>query len=360
MAKYASESWSNSKAQTWEGIEGYVPEWIKKDQLNTKQQALRDKQTPDMMSKEDFAKMYGFVYGDDIDKAYDQAVKAKYDEMDAYSRMARDSSLQDMTASHDQYLQTLREQRARAPQTGIMKGASMAAELQGMFGSQNNMVESQQAYQDQMAKLMYERGTATEQARINALQDKNKVAAQMGQLGTEKYGMDVQNEASYLSYLAQYDQNTAAMLQAAGVWNQAEGQNTRRKTSESTSSSYSYDDSANIAAAAQRYAADQSAAAQRDAANAAASAQRYAAQQAAASRPSGGGGSSPDKSAYNTLYNAYKDQGLSHDNAVLAAMGRQPNMDIPEGRKIDLPSQNKKTPVARHTGTFGRVFGKKY
>lgn len=302
MAKYASESWSNSKSQTWEGIEGYKPQWIDKKDVKTKLDPVRQKQDPKKMSKEDFGRLYGFVYGDDIDKAYESAMNAKYDELDSYTRMARDTSLQDMSNSHDQYLQTLRDQRAKSPQTGIAKGSSMAAELQGMFGSQNQMVESQQQYQQQMAKLAAERGTAAEQARINALTEKNKVASQMGSIGSDMYGYDVQNEASYLSYLGQMGQNQAAMLQAAGVWNQAEGQNTRRKTSESTSSSYSYDDSANIAAQAQRYAADR-----------AASAQRYASDKSASA--------AQNNPAFDAAVAAYRKKGMSQEDAVLAALG---------------------------------------
>ena len=56
--------------------------------------------------------------------------------------------------------------------------------------------------------------------------------------------------------MGQENANIAAMLQAAGVWNQAEGQNTRRKTSEASSWDSSYDDSADVAAAASRYSAD--------------------------------------------------------------------------------------------------------
>ena len=247
---------SGSKSTTWEGIEGYVPDWIKKDSLQTKLNPIREKQTQQMMSKEDFKKQYGFIYGDDIDKVYQDAVTAKYDEIDGQTRLARDTSLQDMASGHDQYLQTMREQKAGGTQSGIMKGANLASEMSAMFGSQAVNSESQQGYATNMAKLANERGTAAEEARINAMKDKNSVANQMGVLGLEKYGYDVQDEASYLSYMGQENANIAAMLQAAGVWNQAEGQNKRRKTSEASSWDSSYDDSADVAAAASRYSAD--------------------------------------------------------------------------------------------------------
>lgn len=243
---------SGSSSTTWEGIEGYVPDFIKKGDIKTKLNDTRSKQQQQLMSKEEFASKYGFVYGDAIDKAYQDANKAKFDEIDALTREARDNSLTDMAANQDNYLQTIREQRANAPQTGIMKGASMAQEMAGMFGAQQASGEAQTGYANTMGKLANERGTSAEEARINALKEKNSVANQMGVLGMEKYGYDVQDEASYLSYLGQENANIAAMLQASGVWNQAEGQNTRRKTSESSSYEDFTDNSAEVNAAAQR------------------------------------------------------------------------------------------------------------
>ena len=248
---------SGSKSETWEGIEGYKPQFIQKSELKTDLHAIRDKQNPTMMDKQEFASKYGFIFGDQVDKIFQDANTAKFDEIDGLTRKARDTSLTDMAAGHDQYLSTLREQRANAPQSGIMKGANMAAELQSQFGSQSASSEAQQGYASSMAKLANERGTSAEEARVNAMKEKNMVANQMGTLATEKYGMDVQNEASYLSYLAQENANIGNLLQASGVWNQAEGQNTRRKTSESTSFDNLYDDSAEVNAGAQKYVADQ-------------------------------------------------------------------------------------------------------
>lgn len=247
----ANWSKSGSKSTTWEGIEGYVPEFIRKSEMYGKM-STREKQEIALMGQKELSDMYGFVYGDAIDNRYKDAVNAKYDELDSQTRLARDTSLNDMSVGLDAYLDTIRQQNAKRTQTGIMKGASAAQEMQNMFGAQAKMGESQQEYQKTMAALAQERGTATYASYIDALKERNNVANQMGVLGMQKYGYDVQDEASYLSYLGQVGQNQAAWNQAAAAWNASEGQNTRRKTSEASSWQESYDNSADIAAQAQR------------------------------------------------------------------------------------------------------------
>lgn len=302
---------SGSSSKTWEGIEGYVPEFIKKGTVQTELNALRPKQQQELMDKEAFSKKFGFIFGDQIDKVYADANNAKFDEIDGLTRHARDTSLTDMASGQDQYLSTLREQRANAPQSGIMKGANMAGEMQNMLGSQASSSEAQQGYATTMAKLANERGTSAEEAMINAMKDKNSVANQMGTMATEKYGMDVQDEASYLSYLGQENANIAAMLQSVGIWNQAEGQNTRRQTSESSSFDNLYDDSADVNARAQRDVANINAKAS---AAASASNERASAANNAAN-------SAASQSAFNKAYDSYIKKGYSPEDATLHALG---------------------------------------
>lgn len=245
---------SGSKSESWEGIEWYVPEWFKKSDLYGKT-SVREKQQQQLMSDKELGAKFGFVHGDAIDKRYNDAVQAKYNEMDAQNRLAGDTVLMTAGAGLDPYLQAIREQKAKGLQSGIMKGSNAATDMSMMLASQKGLQESQQEYQNTMAKLMQERGTATYAAQIDALKERNAVANQMGTLGMQKYGFDVQDEAAYLSYLAERGKYEAEFNKGAATWNASEGQNVRRKTGESSSWAESYDNSAEIAAAAQRDAA---------------------------------------------------------------------------------------------------------
>lgn len=250
MATPSSYSSSSSSSKTWEGIEGYEAKFVDRDKLNWAAPTAVSQKTIAAPGQAELANRYGFMYGDQIDQRYQDAVNAKYNELDNTLRKGRDTSLNDTAAGLDSYLQTLRSQRARQMNTGINRGINAASEVQAMMGSQQAMSDSQQAYADLINKTANERGTAAYEAQVQAMSDRNNVANQMGTLGMQQYGYDVQDNASYYSYLAQTDANRAAMNQSAAAWNATEGQNTRRQTSDSTSSSYSYDNSANINAAA--------------------------------------------------------------------------------------------------------------
>lgn len=249
-------NWSKSSSTStqWEGVDGYVPEWIKRSELYGKMNT-REKQQIALMSDKELADKYGFIHGDAVDKRYQDAVTAKYDQLDNQTRLARDTSLTDTAGAVDSYLLAMRDQNAKRAQTGVQKGSSAAQEMAMSLASQKSIQEAQQQYHDTMAKLADERGTAAYASRIDALKERNAVANQMGTLGMQKYGFDVQDEAAYLSYLGEVGKYQAEYNKAAGAWNASEGQNTRRKTGESSSWSESYDNSAEIAAAAQREAA---------------------------------------------------------------------------------------------------------
>ena len=291
----ANWSKSGSKSETWEGIEGYQGKFIDIGSLNQNQEIAKQKPIKAATGAE-LAALYGFLSGDGIDKRYKDAVDAKYNEIDGTIRKARDTSQNDMAVGLDSYNTALRNQRMNAAQTGIARGSNVASEIGMMMNNQKTMSESQQGYADAMAKAGLERGTAAYEGQINAMKDRNNVANQLGALGMQKYGFDVQDNASYMSYLAQMDANRVAQIQASAAWNASEGQNTRRKTSESSSWQESYDNSADIAAEAQRYAADR--------------------QAATASANAGS-----NREAFDGAMQAAMNMGLDKDQAYLYAMG---------------------------------------
>lgn len=229
-------TWNNSgsSSTSWEGIEGFKPTWVGPIKPNTAT-SVRDKQTQALASGEDLAKQYGFIFGkENINQLYQDAVKAQYDELEGTAKLARDNSLVDYGAQYDQYLQTMREQKAKGAQTGIMKGANLANEVSSLLGTQDKASEVQTQYAQDLAAIGDARGTAAYAAQVDAMKYNNELGNLLGTLGMAKYGYDVQDEASYLAYLGQQGANEAAMQQANAVWNQTQGQMVRKKTNESS------------------------------------------------------------------------------------------------------------------------------
>lgn len=228
-------TWNNSgsSATTWEGIEGFNPTWVGPIKPNASVN-VRDKQSQKLMTGQDLANQYGFIFGkDEINKLYQDATNAKYNELEGTARVARDNSLVDYGAQYNEYLQNMREQKAKGAQTGIMKGANLAGEIATLLGAQDKVSDTQTQYAKDMATIGDERGTAAYQAQVDAMKYNNELGNMLGTLGMQKYGYDVQDEAAYLSYLGQQGANEAAMQQANSVWNQTQGQMVRKKTSES-------------------------------------------------------------------------------------------------------------------------------
>src|SRR5574344_1098239 len=140
---------------------------------------------------------------EDILKNYESATNKKFDEYDTQMKRNRADNLRTLEGQYETYLNTLRENRANAVSNGINKGTSAAMQLASMFGNAQTIKDNQQVYNDKLYDLVQERGTALEQAKINAKADENALLQYLGTLRGTYEANSVNELASRLGYAAQ-------------------------------------------------------------------------------------------------------------------------------------------------------------
>lgn len=139
----------------------------------------------------------------DILKNYEDATNKKFDEYDTQMKRNRADNLRTLEGQYDTYLNTLREDRANAVSSGINKGTSAAMQLASMYSNAQTIKDNQQTYNDTLYDLVQERGTALEQAKINAKADENALLQYLGTLRGTYEANSVNELASRLGYAAQ-------------------------------------------------------------------------------------------------------------------------------------------------------------
>ena len=151
----------------------------------------------------ELAEMYGAIYGEEeFLKRLQDATNAKFNEYDSQTRKLRDEALTDYASQYDQYLNTIRNQKANSLQQGITKGASMANEVSTLLGAQSISSANQNQYQEQLGELVDARASQLASDKYTAMNLQNELAMKLANVGQQAEATDVQDQIGYYQYLA--------------------------------------------------------------------------------------------------------------------------------------------------------------
>lgn len=157
---------------------------------------------------------------EDILKLYNDASNAKFNEYDTLMKREQADNLRSLQNTYDTYLDTMRENRSNAISNGMTKGTAAAQQLASLYGVQQSINEDQQAYHDTIYDLVQQRGTALEENKLLAQQERRDVEKYLGDLRGTYEANSVNELAARLSLQAQLkaaEINANATTKAAGI-----------------------------------------------------------------------------------------------------------------------------------------------
>lgn len=166
----------------------------------------------------------------DILKLYNDVTNKQFDELDTQVKRTQAENLRSLEGTYNDYLNTIRENRANAISNGMTKGAAAAEQLASMYANAQAISESQQKYYDSQYDIAQERATALATNATQAKNDRLEIEKYLGELRGTYEANSVNELAARLAYSSQLQD---AKMQADATTN-----------------------AAGITAAANRYAAD--------------------------------------------------------------------------------------------------------
>lgn len=163
---------------------------------------------PALLTAADLAQMYGITYDRAaIEKIYKDAVQANYAERFKQQDRTDNIYYDNMAVAQNTAVDMLRKNAQAAITSGANKGMQAANQLATVLGvSQQGSAGATELAQTR-AKLADSYNTAMTQAVVDALTTANQAGNQLGTIGTNIYGADVQRYAADAGY-------SAAVLQA--------------------------------------------------------------------------------------------------------------------------------------------------
>lgn len=156
----------------------------------------------------------------DILKLYDEVTNKQYDQLDTDVKRAQAENLRALEGTYNDYLSSMRENRANAISNGMTKGAAAAQQLATMYANAQTIAESQQKYYDSQYDIAQERATSLAQNAINAKNDRLEIEKYLGELRGTYQANDVNELAARLAYSSQLQDakmQADATTKAAGI-----------------------------------------------------------------------------------------------------------------------------------------------
>lgn len=156
----------------------------------------------------------------DILQLYNNATNKKFDELDTQTKRAQAENLRTLEGQYENYLNTIREDRANAVANGMTKGMNAANQIATMYANAANINENQQAYSDALYDLGEQRATSLEENAITAYQDRKSIEQYLASAAAQYEANSVNELAAKLAASAQVQaaRTTAdANIKAAGI-----------------------------------------------------------------------------------------------------------------------------------------------
>lgn len=161
-------------------------------------------QDPWYYSGDQIAKKFG-INNDyaSILKNLQGATDAKYSELTTTANRTKDDSLRTMEGQYNQYLQSMRDDRANSVSSGITKGTAAANQLSAMLQGQQGVSTEQQRLNDAIMDISKQNATENATNRVTADTTYNEIAKYLAQMGATYEGNDINRQSSLLSAQAQ-------------------------------------------------------------------------------------------------------------------------------------------------------------
>ena len=156
----------------------------------------------------------------DILQKYNDLTNKQYDQLDTDVKRAQAENLRALEGTYNDYLNTIRENRANAISNGITKGAAAAEQLASMYANAQAISESQQKYYDSQYDIAQERSTSLAQNVLQAEADRKEIERYLGELRGTYEANSVNELAARLSAKSQVHSaqiQADANTKAAGI-----------------------------------------------------------------------------------------------------------------------------------------------
>lgn len=156
----------------------------------------------------------------DILQKYNDLTNKQYDQLDTDVKRAQAENLRALEGTYNDYLNTIRENRANAISNGMTKGAAAAEQLASMYANAQAISESQQKYYDSQYDIAQERATSLAQNTLQAEADRKEIEKYLGELRGTYEANSVNELAARLSAKSQVHSaqiQADANTKAAGI-----------------------------------------------------------------------------------------------------------------------------------------------
>ena len=178
---------------------------------------------PRLMSAQELASLYGLNYDYDyILGVLNDASDAYYNEVSEKAKKLQEDTLRNQVNLYYQYLDSMRQQRANAVNTGINRGTQAAQEVANYLAHQQQITNALSESNSGLYDLYNQAATKRMENRVSALDKYNSLGTALMSAGANFNANDVQRYAADMSAASQAAyanayQNAAALNAQAAV-----------------------------------------------------------------------------------------------------------------------------------------------